>query len=146
MKTILITILLTLSMNAQAIIPAFSMSYEDKVTLAVGNLLDDHVTCFVYYSIAEKGSGNMSGPDQLKITEVKDYMFNMAFLLSEQVDLMEEAIISKIELTVQTQTNEMGNHFKNFSVLINKYGNECGNLAADFESQMLIRMKEQGIK
>jgi hypothetical protein len=142
MKKLLILILMAFSMNAMA------LSFKDKTNLAMVNLIDDYLTCYVFFTIGIKGSGQMKNRSVVRLKNSRDYMLKMVILLSKEMKFKKGVLESKVKMFTRSQLNLMDNHFKNFSLLLSKHGNQCKQLGTKggFENQMRLRFNQQGFK
>ena len=141
----LILFLFLISSNVYA---GNDISQNDKLNLAVANLIDDHLQCYVYFSVAL--SGNETRNDvklDKKLKYAMNYMLKITLGMAQEINIKQEALIAKIKIFHGGQLQSMDNHYKNFAILISKYSDRCSELInkGGFEKQMNIRMREQGL-
>lgn len=133
MKFLQLFFLLFFSFNANL----FAQSASDKAMAWINsNLIDEHATCYVFYMTSEEGLNR--DPTKPKITNKKltDSLISRMLILAENSSIKQETILAKIELSMKKIKNEMGNDFKNYSIILNKYGEFCQNLVERPEVRM----------
>ena len=115
----------------------FAQSTSEKAMAWINsNLIDEHATCYVFYMTSEEGLNR--DPTKPKITNKKltDSLISRMLILAEKSSIKQETILAKIELNMKKIKNEMGNDFKNYSIILNKYGEFCQNLVERPEVRM----------
>lgn len=115
----------------------FAQSTSEKAMAWINsNLIDEHATCYVFYMTSEEGLNR--DPTKPKITNKKltDSLISRMLILAEKSSIKQETILAKIELSMKKIKNEMGNDFKNYSIILNKYGEFCQNLVERPEVRM----------
>ena len=133
MKFLQLFFLLFFSFNTNL----FAQSASDKAMAWINsNLIDEHATCYVFYMTSEEGLNR--DPTKPKITNKKltDSLISRMLILAENSSIKQETILAKIELSMKKIKNEMGNDFKNYSIILNKYGEFCQNLVERPEVRM----------
>jgi hypothetical protein len=127
----LFTIYLFLSTNL------FAQSASNKATAWINsNLIDDHAACYVFYKISEEGLNRDTTKPKVNYTNITDSLVNKMSILGNQSSIKQEAILAKIELNMKDLKNQMGGDFKNYSILLNKYGQFCKDLVEKPDNRM----------
>ena len=125
------TIYLFLSTNL------FAQSATDKAMAWINsNLINDHANCYVFYKISEEGLNRDTTKSKVNYANVTDSLINRMLILGEQISIKEETILAKVELSMKDLKNQMGSDFKNYAIILNKYGQFCKDLAERPEYRM----------
>lgn len=127
----LFTIYLFLSTNL------FAQSSSDKTrTWINSNLIDEHANCYVFYKISEEGLNRDTTKPKVNYTNITDSLINKMSILGKQSSIKQETILAKIELSMKDLKNQMNGDFKNYSIILNKYGQFCKDLVEKPENRM----------
>jgi hypothetical protein len=100
------------------------------------NLIDDHAVCYVFYQTSEEGLNRDTTKSKVDYKNLTDAIINKMFILAKNSSIKEEAILAKIELTMNDFKKQMGGDFKNYSIVLNKYGQFCKDLIVNPEPRM----------
>ena len=115
----------------------FAQSASDKAMAWINsNLIDEHAICYVFYKIIEEVLNRDSTKPKINYTSITDSLINKMIILGNYSSIKEEAIIAKIELSMKDLKNQMGSDFKNYSILLNKYGQFCKDLVEKPDNRM----------
>ena len=127
----LFTIYLFLSTNL------FAQSASDKAMAWINsNLIDEHANCYVFYKISEEGLNRDTTKPKVNYANITDSLINKMSILGKQSSIKQETILAKIELSMKDLKNQMGGDFKNYSIILNKYGQFCKDLVEKPENRM----------
>ena len=127
----LFTIYLFLSTNL------FAQSASDKARAWINsNLIDEHANCYVFYKISEEGLNRDTTKAKVNYASITDSLINKMLILGQHSSIKEETILAKIELGMKDLKNQMGGDFKNYSIILNKYGQFCKDLVEKPENRM----------
>jgi hypothetical protein len=127
----LFTIYLFLSTNL------FAQSASDKARAWINsNLIDEHANCYVFYKISEEGLNRDTTKPKVNYANITDSLVNKMSILGKQSSIKQETILAKIELSMKDLKNQMGGDFKNYSIILNKYGQFCKDLVEKPENRM----------
>jgi hypothetical protein len=127
----LFTIYLFLSTNL------FAQSASDKARAWINsNLIDEHANCYVFYKISEEGLNRDTTKPKVNYAHITDSLINKMSILGKQSSIKQETILAKIELSMKDLKNQMGGDFKNYSIILNKYGQFCKDLVEKPENRM----------
>lgn len=127
----LFTIYLFLSTNL------FAQSSSDKTRAWINsNLIDEHANCYVFYKISEEGLNRDTTKPKVNYTNITDSLINKMSILGKQSSIKQETILAKIELSMKDLKNQMNGDFKNYSIILNKYGQFCKDLVEKPENRM----------
>jgi hypothetical protein len=127
----LFTIYLFLSTNL------FAQSASDKARAWINsNLIDEHANCYVFYKISEEGLNRDTTKPKVNYANITDSLINKMSILGKQSSIKQETILAKIELSMKDLKNQMGGDFKNYSIILNKYGQFCKDLVEKPENRM----------
>jgi hypothetical protein len=127
----LFTIYLFLSTNL------FAQSASDKARAWINsNLIDEHATCYVFYQTSEAGLNRDTTKPKVSYKNITDSLINKMLILAKQSSIKEETITAKIQLTMKDFEKQMGGDFKNYSIVLNKYGQFCKDLVEKPENRM----------
>ena len=127
----LFTIYLFLSTNL------FAQSASDKAMAWINsNLIDEHANCYVFYKISEEGLNRDTTKAKVNYASITDSLINKMLILGQHSSIKEETILAKIELGMKDLKNQMGGDFKNYSIILNKYGQFCKDLVEKPENRM----------
>ena len=127
----LFTIYLFLSTNL------FAQSASDKAMAWINsNLMDEHANCYVFYKISEEGLNRDTTKPKVNYASITDSLINKMLILGQHSSIKEETILAKIELSMKDLKNQMGGDFKNYSIILNKYGQFCKDLVEKPENRM----------
>ena len=127
----LFTIYLFLSTNL------FAQSASDKARAWINsNLIDEHANCYVFYKISEEGLNRDTTKAKVNYASITDSLINKMLILGQHSSIKEETILAKIELSMKDLKNQMGGDFKNYSIILNKYGQFCKDLVEKPENRM----------
>lgn len=138
MRNFIITVLIFLFS------PSLSKS-DMKSDYVLNNLQQDFTTCYCYFKISEEGISRNKGTSLKTIKETSraaDLALTGAFKLGEDLNMMKEAMTTRIRITLASLGNEMNNDYVNFSILISKYGNLCKQLIENPETRMNYWMQK----
>ena len=111
-------------------------STDKKIAWVNSNLIDDHAVCYVFYQTSEEGLNRDTTKPKVDYKNLTDAIINKMFILAKNSSIKEEAILAKIELTMSDFKKQMGGDFKNYAIVINKYGQFCKDLIVNPESRM----------
>ncbi len=134
MKIIYLFLLATVAVMGQA----KSEGLED-IQYKVHNLIEEHIACYTYYKITEE---NLRRPENSTPRDIQladnyeigaDGFLERAYLLANILNMKEETILAKVEMHVKDQMNEIDNDYINFSILLNKYAEDCQYLYDNLE-------------
>jgi hypothetical protein len=127
----LFTIYLFLSTNL------FAQSASNKARAWINsNLIDEHANCYVFYKISEEGLNRDTTKPKVNYANITDSLINKMSILGKQSSIKQETILAKIELSMKDLKNQMGGDFKNYSIILNKYGQFCKDLVEKPENRM----------
>ena len=127
----LFTIYLFLSTNL------FAQSASDKAMAWINsNMIDEHANCYVFYKISEEGLNRDTTKAKVNYASITDSLINKMLILGQHSSIKEETILAKIELSMKDFEKEMDSDFKNYSIILNKYGDFCQNLVERPEVRM----------
>ena len=127
----LFTIYLFLSTNL------FAQSASDKAMAWINsNMIDEHANCYVFYKISEEGLNRDTTKPKVNYVSITDSLINKMLILGKHSSIKEETILAKIELSMKDLKNQMGGDFKNYSIILNKYGQFCKDLVEKPENRM----------
>lgn len=127
----LFTIYLFLSTNL------FAQSASDKTKAWINsNLIDEYAACFSFYKISEEGLNRDNTKPKVNYTNITDSLINKMSILGKQSSIKQETILAKIELSMKDLKNQMNGDFKNYSIILNKYGQFCKDLVEKPENRM----------
>ena len=127
----LFTIYLFLSTNL------FAQSASDKAMAWINsNMIDEHANCYVFYKISEEGLNRDTTKAKVNYASITDSLINKMLILGQHSSIKEETILAKIELGMKDLKNQMGGDFKNYSIILNKYGQFCKDLVEKPENRM----------
>ena len=127
----LFTIYLFLSTNL------FAQSASDKAMAWINsNLIDEHANCYVFYKISEEGLNRDTTKPKVNYANITDSLINKMSILGKQSSIKQETILAKIELSMKDLKNQMNGDFKNYSIILNKYGQFCKDLVEKPENRM----------
>ncbi len=127
----LFTIYLFLSTNL------FAQSTSDKARAWINsNLIDEHANCYVFYKISEEGLNRDTTKPKVNYANITDSLINKMSILGKQSSIKQETILAKIELSMKDLKNQMNGDFKNYSIILNKYGQFCKDLVEKPENRM----------
>ena len=127
----LFTIYLFLSTNL------FAQSASDKAMAWINsNMIDEHANCYVFYKISEEGLNRDTTKAKVNYASITDSLINKMLILGQHSSIKEETILAKIELSMKDLKNQMGGDFKNYSIILNKYGQFCKDLVEKPENRM----------
>jgi hypothetical protein len=127
----LFTIYLFLSTNL------FAQSASDKAMAWINsNMIDEHANCYVFYKISEEGLNRDTTKPKVNYANITDSLINKMSILGKQSSIKQETILAKIELSMKDLKNQMGGDFKNYSIILNKYGQFCKDLVEKPENRM----------
>jgi hypothetical protein len=127
----LFTIYLFLSTNL------FAQSASDKAMAWINsNMIDEHANCYVFYKISEEGLNRDTTKPKVNYVSITDSLINKMLILGKHSSIKEETILAKIELSMKDLKNQMGGDFKNYSIILNKYGQFCKDLVEKPDNRM----------
>ena len=116
---------------------ANAQSRSDKAMAWINsNLIDEHASCYVFYKISEEGLNRDTTKPKVNYTSTTESLINKMIILGNYSSIKEETIIAKIELSMKDLKNQMGSDFKNYSILLNKYGQFCKDLVEKPDNRM----------
>jgi len=115
----------------------FAQSATDKAMAWINsNLIDEHANCYVFYKISEEGLNRDTTKSKVNYANITDSLINKMSILGKQSSIKQETILAKIELSMKDLKNQMGGDFKNYSIILNKYGQFCKDLVEKPENRM----------
>jgi len=115
----------------------FAQSATDKAMAWINsNLIDEHANCYVFYKISEEGLNRDTTKSKVNYANITDSLINKMSILGKQSSIKQETILAKIELSMKNLKNQMGGDFKNYSIILNKYGQFCKDLVEKPENRM----------
>lgn len=115
----------------------FAQSTTNKALAWINsNLIDEHATCYVFYQTTEEGLNRDTTKPKVNYKNITDSLIYKMFLLAKQSAIKEETITAKIELTLKDFKKQMDGDFKNYSIVLNKYGQFCKDLVEKPENRM----------
>jgi len=100
------------------------------------NLIGEYADCYVFYKISEEGINRDPIRPKVNYANITDSIVNKMIILGNYSSIKEETLIAKIELSMKDLKNQMGNDFKNYSILLNKYGQFCKDLVEKPDNRM----------
>lgn len=100
------------------------------------NLIDEHATCYVFYQTSEEGLNRDTTKPKVNYKNITDSLISKMLLLAKQSSIKEETITAKIQLSMKDFGKQMGGDFKNYSIVLNKYGQFCKDLVEKPENRM----------
>ena len=107
------------------------------------NTIDDILSCSTYYFISAMGLERAKDSNSAKVMKHSDELTFMAAYLGEGINLKKETIDSKLELHLKEQLSIIDNDYKNLSLLIVKYAENCKDWYNDnFKTRMLFWVDE----
>ena len=109
---------------------------DKKIAWINSNLIDDHAVCYVFYQTSQEGLNRDTTKPKVDYKNFTDFLINKMFILAKNSSIKEEAVLAKIELTMSDFKKQMGGDFKNYAIVINKYGQFCKDLIVNPESRM----------
>ena len=116
---------------------ANSQSRSDKaMTWINSNLIDEHASCYIFYMTSEEGLNRDPTKPKVNYKNITDSLINKMFFLAKQSSIKEEAVTAKIQLSIKDFEQQMGSDFKNYSIVLNKYGQFCKDLVEKPENRM----------
>ena len=115
----------------------FAQSASDKAMAWINsNMIDEHANCYVFYKISEEGLNRDTTKAKVNYASITDSLINKMLILGQHSSIKEETILAKIELGMKDLKNQMGGDFKNYSIILNKYGQFCKDLVEKPENRM----------
>jgi hypothetical protein len=115
----------------------FAQSASDKAMAWINsNLIDEHANCYVFYKISEEGLNRDTTKPKVNYANITDSLINKMSILGKQSSIKQETILAKIELSMKDFKNQTGGDFKNYSIILNKYGQFCKDLVEKPENRM----------
>lgn len=115
----------------------FAQSATDKAMAWINsNLIDEHANCYVFYKISEEGLNRDITKPKVNYANITDSLINKMSILGKQSSIKQETILAKIELSMKDLKNQMGGDFKNYSIILNNYGQFCKDLVEKPENRM----------
>ena len=115
----------------------FAQSSTNKALAWINsNLIDEHANCYVFYKISEEGLNRDTTKPKVNYANITDSLINKMSILGKQSSIKQETILAKIELSMKDLKNQMNGDFKNYSIILNKYGQFCKDLVEKPENRM----------
>ena len=116
---------------------ARAQSASDKAMAWINsNMIDEHANCYVFYKISEEGLNRDTTKPKVNYANITDSLINKMSILGKQSSIKQETILAKIELSMKDLKNQMGGDFKNYSIILNKYGQFCKDLVEKPDNRM----------
>jgi hypothetical protein len=120
------------------LLPVGSVSaYEPE--RAVNNLAHEFAECVAYYAISSK----IIEPQDPKAAKKLDQAGLQALAGSTALS-SKKVTEARIEMAAKSMTKDLDNDMANFSILLNKYSDSCGEAVTDPEARMNYWLKKQG--
>lgn len=121
-------------------------SIDDRRTAALGNIVDDYLVCSIYYTIGAGGRVNAGEGWDSSGLAAADEARKMAIVMGVGLmKLSSEVMLAKNKLILKSMTDEYGNDYKKFSILLVKYADNCKSLMEDATPFIVKRLNEQGL-
>ena len=103
------------------------------------NYVDDLLTCSVFYHISsndEVSRANPNDPITIQNKKISSDFYNLALIHAKSIDITTEAFVAKFHNSNDQMGREMNGHYKNFAVLIRKYGDFCKQLIVNPDDRL----------
>jgi len=148
MKKVLLALLCLINVNVFAEPPKAD---DAQFISAVSSLSDKCLECAAYYSAAVVGierNDRVLPTDITRAKIIRDDFFALSYIFAQAADIPEDVFEVKGELFSKQMAEEMDHHFKNFNVLIEKYGYKCKFLYESIDKNVIdvIELELQDIK
>ncbi len=119
---------------------------------ASANMIDEALSCSVYFSIAKAGLERRRPIDASSVRVINQYelakkhMIDLAFAIAPQIGISGAALLAKQKLATEDAKTLTQNSMANFSVLIVKHAKPCDFLLKHSEKrleQLLLRERNR---
>lgn len=105
----------------------------------MNNLAHEFAECAAYYAIASKLIEPQSPATAKQLDEAG------AAALAGSTGLTSEAVTNaRVEMAAKLMVKELGDSAANFSILLNKYSDPCGQAISDPEARMDYWLNKEG--
>ena len=133
MKKLLSIIFLSFfSINANA---------DDQQTFVFNNLKWDFTTWYRYYLLSEEGfkkSGSANDETVAGLNKSADLSLESIFMIGQQLGMNTDTMRNRVKSSFENMKKEMGEDFKNFSKVLDKYGIFCKDLIEKTDDRVLF--------
>ncbi|MCF4997412.1 hypothetical protein GIW70_21235 [Pseudomonas syringae] len=119
-----------------SMLPGIAVAYEPK--RAVNNLAHDYAECAAFYTVSSK----ILQAQEPKLAE----RMNKAAMdaLEYSITLTSEKLTdARVEMAMKSMIKDLDNDTSNFSIILNKYSDRCGEAMADPKARMDYWLKKQ---
>ncbi len=118
------------------LLPIASVSaYEPE--RAVNNLAHELAECVAYYAISSK----LIEPQNPKTAKQLDHAAMLA-LEGANALTSKKVTEARVEMAAKSMTNDLSNDITNFSIILNKYSDSCGEAINSPEARMNYWLKK----
>ena len=120
---------------------SFSANADDKQTFVFNNLQEDFTTCYSYYLLSEEGfkkSGNVNDETLAGLNKSADLSLESVFMIGQQLGMNTDTMRNRVKTSFDSMKKEMGVDFKNFSVVLDKYGIFCKDLIEKTDDRVVF--------
>ena len=133
MKKLLSIIFLSFfSINANA---------DDQQTFVFNNLQGDFTNCYSYYFLSEEGfkkSGSANDETIAGLNKSADLSLESIFMIGQQLGMNTDTMRNRVKSSFESMKKEMGEDFKNFSKVLDKYGIFCKVLIEKTDDRVIF--------
>jgi len=121
----------------------FSMSAnaDDQQTFVFNNLQGDFTTCYSYYLLSEEGfkkSGSANDETIAGLNKSADLSLESVFMIGQQLGMNTDTMRNRVKTSFESMKKEMGEDYKNFSVVLDKYGIFCKDLIEKTDDRVIF--------
>ena len=105
-----------------------SVNADDQQTFVFNNLQGDFTTCYSYYLLSEEGlkkSGSANDETISGLNKSADLSLESVFMIGQQLGMNTDTMRNRVKTSFESIKNEMGEDYKNFSKVLDKYGIFC---------------------
>jgi hypothetical protein len=106
---------------------------------ASNNLAHEFAECAAYYSISSEIISRTKPEVAKQIDDAADRAYVGSRTLTSK-----KVTEARVEMAVKSMTKELDNDIANFSILINKYSDNCQEAVTDPEARMNYWLKKEG--
>lgn len=105
---------------------------------ASNNLAHEFAECAAYYSISSEIISRTKPEVAKQIEEAADRAYVGARTLTSK-----KVTEARVDMAIKSMIKELDNDIANFSILLNKYSDSCGEAITDPEARMNYWLKKQ---
>jgi len=121
----------------------FAGNLDDKSNWVLASIHDELIECGTFYSIYRQLLLNTNENELAKLADPAiSSLNNMAAKIGDKIGILPEAVLAKMRLQYEAQTNLMNNDANNLSILIVKYKDKCKQVTENLDSRFLFYMSE----